>query len=191
MWGRYPTFMIAVILSLIIAMVGLARRGGPKRVNANLFQTRTTGAVAMLTTASQVAVSGTLFNASDESYRLINVVCSYSTIGVTVGEGPIVFGIAHGDYSDTEITEAIVATSGMSRGDMIARERSRRLVRIIGSFSGKAAQEEFNDGRQVHTKLNWLLPTAKTVKLFAFNDSGNVWTTGGSIQAAGRCLGRW
>ncbi len=54
------------------------------------------------------------------------------TIGMhnhTPGEGPLIVGVAHSDYTDAEIEEWVEALNAWNEEDKIAMEQSRRLCR--------------------------------------------------------------
>ena len=105
---------------------------------------------------------------------------------MTADQGPILFGYAHSDYSVTEIKEAIEAAAAISVGDKVAQEKANRLVRLVGSFQPDDTGEQvFNDGKQVSTKLNWLIPIGKAVNMFAYNDDTTDLTTGGRVTSSG------
>ncbi len=97
-------------------------------------------------------------------------------------EGPIMFGVSHGDYTVVEIEEFIEAVGAVQFGDKIAAERSRRLIRILGVLS----TDEKADPQSgfTTTKLNWTLGEGKTILFWAFNLGGTL-TTGGLLRASG------
>ncbi len=84
------------------------------------------------------------------------------------GDGPVVVGYAHSDYSVTEIKEALEAGSSISVGNMVSQEHANRLVRKVGTFV--EAEAPLNNGMPIKTRLNWLIPIGKEVNVFAFND---------------------
>ncbi len=97
-----------------------------------------------------------------------------------VGEGPIVIGVAHSDYTDVEIQEWFLALAAWSEEDKIAREQSRRLCRVLGMLSGGTVSEKLWDGRQRKFRLNWLLGEGQAIKFWAFNSDSND-LTGGTV----------
>ncbi len=111
--------------------------------------------------------------------------------GATVGEGPIVVGIAHNDYTDAELTENLNQTGMEDPGDKIAQERGRRLVRRAGQFSVVAANEVLNDGKAKRTKAGFVLTDGFAPNFWAQNRSGATLTTGMVVQISGKIYGRW
>ncbi len=136
-------------------------------------------------------LSGTLIPASDSNYRLLSVKCLavWADIAAVI-DGGAAFGVAFGDYTDTEIFECVTATGSISRGDKIVLEKANRWVRLIGTFpsSPSAAPDGevvFNDGRPRKTRLNWAIPIGKTVKFFIWNQSDTLWSAGSTLVMTG------
>ncbi len=116
---------------------------------------------------------------------LSSVRCAYGIRDFTVGEGPIVFGVAHSDYSNTEIEEAVEAVTSWDLGDLIAREQANRKVRTIGTFAlTDQGEEVLNDGKPVTTKLGWILEAGDTLQYWVLAVGGTL-TTGGILEATG------
>ena len=152
---------------------------------------RVDGSVAMATLAANDVVGGDLTQVSNEAYRVLSLKALWSLRGLTSGEGPIVYGVAHGDYTDAEIEECLENDGSLTRGDKIAAEQSNRLVRRIGQFDGNAAEIVEADGRPVSTRLNWLMATGDALRLWAWNKSGATLTTGGLVLINGNMLIKW
>ncbi len=161
------------------------RRGTPNLTNIPIDS-----GITLSTLANATVLSGSLIATLTEDLHLIHADLAWSIQGLTPGEGPIYVGIAHGDYSDAEILEALLA-SLTGPGNKIEQEQSRRLVRRIGGFPGILAEEVLADGQQIRTRLNFTVQSAKTVKMFAFNRSGGTLTTGAVIRVFGSVFGRW
>ncbi len=110
--------------------------------------------------------------------------------GLTPGEGPIVVGVAHVDYTDAEIEEWIENQGSWGTSDLVGQEIARRKIREVGQFSGETADEVLNDGKPVHTKLRFMLNAGSTLKYWAYNRSGAVLTTGSSVFIEGTVWAR-
>ena len=80
-------------------------------------------------------VSVAAFTLGEDLFH-ISVEGSWTRIGGTAGEGPILVGYAHGDLTDIEIGEALDASLS-DPDDIIAKEKSRRPVRRAGNFHGE------------------------------------------------------
>ncbi len=135
--------------------------------------------------ANNIVVTGTLTSSADGQYRAMSVKLLWSIRNVTVGQGPIIVGFAHSDYSVTEIKEAIEIASSINIGDKVSNEKANRLVRVVGVFSGAESDQVLNDGKPMKTRLNWQMPIGANVNVFAYNDSGAALTTGGLVEANG------
>ncbi len=94
-------------------------------------------------------------------------------------------GYAFGDYTVTEIKEALESTSSISIGNKVENERSRRWVRKIGTFAGLDTDEVLNDGKPIKTRLNWAIPIGTSVNMFCYNDSASQRSTGAFVKFNG------
>ncbi len=163
----------------------MAKHGkSPRRYN--LRKVRTIPIITLGTLADVTVVTGAVTGAADGQYRAMSHKAVWSLRDFTAGEGPITVGYAHGDYSVTEIKEAIEIANSINLGDLVAsREQSQRLVRVVGVFQGTGEAESLNDGKPIKTRLNWAMPIGKALSVFAYNESGAALTTGAEIQATG------
>ncbi len=103
----------------------------------------------------------------------------------TAGEGPILFGIAHSDYSAAEIEEYLENEASWATSDLIARERAGRKIRTIGTFSLLAAEEVLNDGKAVRIKCRWMLADGQGIQTWVWNQGPATLTTGGVVEMKG------
>ncbi len=86
--------------------------------------------------------------------------------------GPLMFGIAHGDYTAAEIEQVIEASGSWNEGDKIQQEISKRQIRRLGIFEIPADISEASvpfDGRMMKTKLNWIINQGETLQLWVYN----------------------
>jgi len=93
----------------------------------------------------------------------------------TSGVGPILFGVAHSDYSDAEIEAWIEQANSWEVGDLITREVTGRKIKQIGMMGATSAVTEvdlFQDGKDITTKLNWILNTSQNLNFWVYN-AGN------------------
>ncbi len=147
------------------------------------------GALAAATVDVQSIVFG---GGVTDSTRVSSVVATYSlenTVTQGATDGPITFGLAHSDYSVTEIKEYLENFGSWDEGNMIAKEITKRLIRQVGVFEieagGTGRVSSFQDGKPVKTKLNWLLNEDDTIHLFWYNSGNSAMTTGMSIHCSG------
>ncbi len=103
----------------------------------------------------------------------------------TAGEGPIVIGVAKGDYTDAEIQEWFLALAAWNDEDEIAREQSKRYCRVLGMLGGASVSERLWDGRQRKFRLNWSIGEGQSINFWAFNSDSNDLTTGSVVNVDG------
>ncbi len=128
----------------------------------------------------------------EREFYAISADLTWSIRGLTLAEGPIDVGVAHGDYTVTEIKENLDLTGMEDPSDMIATEQGRRKVRRSGRFSGVAANEVLNDGKDIRTPIRFpLVGTVAQVGFWAHNLGAGALTTGAVIQCFGKIYGRW
>ncbi len=143
--------------------------------------------------ASEDAVLALFDEAVNERTFVSTIVATYSMRDLTVeaGVGPIMVGVAHGDYTAAEIEEWIENTGSWNEGDLVQqREVGNRLIRKVGTFDTRAmsATQEtvLNDGKPIRTKLGWILNQGQTLALWAYNQgSAPVSTTTPDINCEG------
>ncbi len=132
------------------------------------------------TLAANTVIGGNFDETAEERTLVSSIVATYSLDLITLGQGPIAFGVAHSDYSDGEIQAVFDATQSWQPGSKVEQEVAKRLVRQVGVFvseGGAGADAHFNDGRPKKTKLNWMLQSGDTLKLWAFNTSASALST--------------
>ncbi len=176
--------MIEIFLSLVL-LAGLAKHG--KRRGRALFVPRidiTVGLGAILTSKLEVGLISTLL---DQECWAISMKIQASITALTAGEGPIMFGVAHSDYSAAEIEEWIEEASSWISSNLIGQERARRKCRIIGTFmvGNDATILEFNEGRPTHVKLGWKIEDGQSLGFWAYNQDANTLTTGALMHITG------
>ncbi len=153
------------------------KRGRRKRNFGNYIKGNVNEELPLGTLASKTLVRAIFDNAVTEVTRISSLVASWAMQEFTVasGDGPILVGIAHSDYSAAEIEEFIEQTAGWQAFDLVQKEISSRLIRTIGTFraSGPGGSSfdptVLNDGLPIKTKLNWKLGTGQSLALWAYN----------------------
>ncbi len=186
--------MIEILLVLVAFMLAakkpVRRRGNMARYLRGKVNQSMELATLAGTTLIAVSFSETLL----ESARLTSIVATYSISDFTpaVDDGPITVGIAHGDYTAAEIEEVLENSGSWAAGNLVAKEIANRKIRRIGTFDLSAVQAStvggaavLNDGKAIKTKLNWLLRTGQTLKLWAYNEGSGALVTGSSVSIQG------
>ncbi len=179
-----------ILLIMAVAVIGMAKRRR-RRWNSNNQVVAIAAENGITTVIDQGVAALGLTIAADEEYRAISLNARWSIRDHTPGEGPIMVGLSHGDYTAAEIKEFIEATGMMTRGNLIAHEQGNRRCRRIGTFAGVLAEETLNDGKPIRTKINWHIPVGKTLNSWAYNQSGATLTTGTVVVTQGTMFMRW
>ncbi len=145
----------------------------------SLRRVRVTPAELLGTLASNIVTIATVTPTATNPYRCMSIDGSWSLTDLTANDGPILVGYAHSDYTVTEIKECIEANAAIDQGNLIAREQSNRLVRIVGSLN--EVRESLNEGEPIKTKLNWFIGNGDSVVMFAYNESPDTALTDGAL----------
>lgn len=173
-----------LIIMISIMMAKGRRRGGARRMSKYIRGVVDEDA-AVGALATQVVILSPFSETVSETMRVSSVVATWALEGHTAGEGPLIFGVSHSDYTAAEVQEYLDVVDSWAVSDLIAQEVSRRKIRVVGSFDGNAVSEKFNDGRPVKTKLNWRLATNQTLEIFILNKDDDQLTTGSAVIANG------
>ncbi len=176
--------MFEMLILLLVALATKHGRGRGKR-RYSLRRVAVTPGIALGNLVTLIVVKGNVVGNADGAYRAISLKGTWSIEGHTAGEGPIVVGFAHDDYTVTEIKEALESAASISIGNKVENERARRLVRKVGTFSGQTTDETLNDGKPIHTRLNWAIPIGTNLAMFAYNDGSGQLTTGTEMRFNG------
>ena len=166
----------------------------PKRKNnrrKNFVAIPYTQALALSTLADAIVLTADLLAGSFlEDFFCISLDMMCSLRGLTAGETPIGFGVAHGDLSVTEIAEALSANL-LEPDNIIQRERARRPVRRVGTFGEVDSDQTFNNGNPKRQALRFSVGSGHALVLWVQNRSGATLTTGAQVRAEGTLYGRW
>ncbi len=120
-----------------------------------------------------------------EKAWLSSVKSTYSLTDVTDSTqdaGPVLVGIAHSDYTAAEVEAWIENLGSWEQGDKISQEIAKRMIRRVGVFPGKDANnleqaQVLNLGRPITTKCGWQLTTGQTVDFWVYNMGTGVFAT--------------
>jgi len=157
------------------------------------------GSLALDTLADDTVLSVDLTGSLGEDLFVISTDLDWHVRGLTAGQGdPMTVGIAHSDYSDVEIREAVDGTF-TSPDELIEKEQTQRKVRKSGSMVSMA-------GDNTHTELNfapffqkwsartparWSVGNGLALSGWIWNRSGGALTTGAILEFDGNIYGRW
>ncbi len=156
------------------------------------------GNLTLSTLGSGVVLSDNLLSGNlTEDLFGISVDIMAEVVGLAAGEGdPSIIGVSHGDYTDTEIQEALDVVM-LGPGNKIEQERARRLVRKVGFLTAdgvsQAAMTLIGSGgsRLIRTRLRFVVQSGKNLDIFIQNISGANLTTGASLRYSGTLYGKW
>ncbi len=133
------------------------------------------------TLAAKTLIGTTLEGTVNERTLVSSYVATHSLgdLAVSSGDGPITVGIAHGDYTDTEIEAFIENAGSWNERDKISQEIGRRKIRTIGTFEQLGSNQfaTLNDGKPIRTKLNWILTQGQTLRMWAYNQGDSALAT--------------
>ncbi len=188
-WGRYPITMLEIALfALVLAIMGAkAGKRRYRRYLKGVIQNRFT----LGTLAATTLLGDDISDAVTERAWLSSVVATWSMDQFTqgAGDGPILVGIAHSDYTDSEIEEWVEQTSSWEEADLVAQEVAKRKIRRVGTFGATGAQLSgvvLNDGKPIRTKCGWMLSSGQIIRLWAYNQgSSALATTSPAVVTAG------
>ncbi len=156
-----------------------------RRQSGWYFPRITTSQALAALAGDDMLIGSSLGNVSDSAY-VSSAELSWSRANGTVGEGPIIVGLAHSDYSANEIEEWFESTNTWDLGNQVSQEHARRKCRIVGTFSGDNVTEVLNDGKPIKTKLGFVCHDGTGLVQFAYNDSGAALTTGSLVKINGK-----
>ncbi len=146
-------------------------------------------------------------DSADDNFICTSVDLSYSAVIEQAAEpngvGPLLFGLAKSDYSDAEIEAWVENASGFTRANLIQQEISKRHIKHVGTFdfpsietgvaAGKVKADLINNGRPIHTRLNWRIVEGTSISIWIYNagDVAVVATSGQDIITSGKLNGFW
>ncbi len=180
--------VIIFVVSLLVAPLVAKRKPMKRRryLRGNIDEDLPIG-----TLAAKDVVLVAFDETVNERSLVSSVVASYSISNFTpiATSGPIMVGIAHGNYTAVEIEAFIENTGSWSEGDKTSQEIAKRQIRMIGIFeilSNVTLSVRLNDGKPIKTKLNWILNQGVGLNLWAYNlGAAAVATTVPVIHAQG------
>jgi len=147
------------------------------------------GALGALASKSLVAVPTSEVTSERMWLSSVKATWSLKDLAAVVDDGPVIVGLAHGDYSAAEIEAVIENAGSWDEGDLVSQEIGSRKVRIVGTFRTQQADvvaaKVLNDGRMITTKCGWILTTGKAIDFWAYNVGADALTTGSALHVYG------
>ncbi len=181
--------MFNILMMAFIAILLLAKHGRRRRyLRGAIDHKLNLGS----TLAPQTVIGSAIADVLVEEAWLSSVKATWSMDLFTTASnrGPIVVGVAHSDYTDTEIEEWIENLNSWETKDKIGQEIARRKIRMVGTFfnppDAAGAVALLSEGRMVRTKCGWMLGTGQTLKIWGYNSgSGALATTDPAVRVQG------
>lgn len=173
-------------------MPGRPKRKPMRRYIRGSVQSTQVIAVPFVTKDVAEAVLAEIVN---ERTLISSLVATFTLTAVTpvIGQGPIMCGVSHSDYTAAEIEAWIENTGSWEQSDKISQEIARRKIREVGTIrspeAGLAtASMTLNEGKPITTKCNWQLTTGQTLRIWAYNMGSNpIATTVPILHINGHC----
>ncbi len=180
--------MFEIIMFAMVLIMAAKKRRKFRRYLAGAVDHK----LQLSTLAGNVVIGSSIADVVTEETWLssVKLVWSLNQWTKTADRGPVWVGVAHSDYTDTEIEAWIENTGSWETSDKIqSREVSRRLIRQVGIFQepdDAIVTQTLNDGRPIRTKCGWMLGTGQTLKVWAYNMGSAAFAT---TDPALRCNG--
>ncbi len=170
----------------LILMAGLlVVLAAKRRFRRRLRVIRVNTKILLSTLADKTMITGDLIGSVAEEVFILSADLMVSMTGHTAGEGPLQVGIAHGDYTVTELKEWFESTDVLN-GDKIEEEESRRLSRDIGVLSGVGTDEAMNDGKPRRVKMKFRVSDGESLNGWVYNNAGGALSTGTGVTITGK-----
>ncbi len=176
-----------MIETMIVAalLVGLAKRGRRRR-RRGVRMLKVSELISLGALGAGAMISGVFDSTVDDTTYLLSIEAVWSLAEHTVGQGPIVVGVAHSDYTSSEIGAWFAAAGAWDRGNLVAGEVNTRKIRQAGVFNGNEVSETLNDGRAIKTKLGFSVSPGDTLQTWALNQDTSPLTTGSLVLTDGK-----
>ncbi len=177
----------AIIVGLIILVIMAAKRRKFRKYLRGTIDDQLSIGTLSTKDAALAALAGVV----NERTFVSSIKASWALTDwtVTAADGPIVVGIAHGDYTAAEIEEWLENSGGWNEGDLVAQEIAKRKIRRVGVFatSGVTATDTdvLEEGRQITTKCGWILLQGQTLSIWAYNMGESAPATGAIVRVQG------
>ncbi len=174
---------------VLLALVSMARKGRGRGRYRRYLRGEVNQTMTLTTLAGRTIAVEVEDETVEESTWLSSVKLTWALSELTPGtdDGPVAVGIAHSDYSSTEIEEWIENTGSWKEGDLVqSREVGKRLIRQVGIFAEPAtalAPVTLNDGKPIRTKCGWLLTSGDTIQFWAYNLGTSAFATTAPLVA--------
>ncbi len=160
----------------------MAKHTGKRRRYVKYLKGKVTEDFALGTLAAKTIIAQLLSDNLTEKAWLSSVKLKWAISQVTpvTDVGPVMVGVAHSDYTATEIEEWIENAASWEQGNEVAQEIAKRKIRECGIFDTPLAVQDavaLNEGRAFTVKCGWMLTTGQTLRVWAYNMGGQPFAT--------------
>ncbi len=189
--------MIEILLVLSFIIMARRRKRQYRRKGGSrgrkLVYLPISATLALSTLLDNIVIKGTTQAVFSRRFHVVYTKLFWTLRSATAGEGPIICGLAHSDYSVLEIAEA-QDVAVVNSSNKVEQERANRWVREIGSFRGLTTEEEIrgnSGGEKVYSKLNWTIEEAMSLDFWCQNRTGGTLAGGAILEIEGDLVGYW
>ncbi len=168
----------------------MAKRKPSRR--GSLVPLKFTATMSLGTLADDTVISTPTIDSLEQDFDVISTDLSVAIRNLTPGQGPLDYGLQEQGFTVAEVAEALDASPLSQYGP--AMERSRRKVRLYGTFNGEEADSTVNDGKPIRKKMFLRAfghSTFAAARVWMRNKSGATLTTGAVVEIQGTHWGRW
>ncbi len=179
-------FYILIVLTVLV----MARKPRRRRSMGRYIRGQIDLSFALGTLAAAALVLAAVTSTVNERTLVSSIVVQISLAGYTVTDnvGPILVGVAHGDYTAAEIEEFVEVVASWNETNLTDREIMSRKIRKLGIIDPDGGGLGGNNlyQRPTKTKLNWILTQGQTLDFWAYNMGGvAVGTTDPNLHVQG------
>ncbi len=179
-------YMLGVLFVVLLAKHPRKRRKFRRYIRGGIEEDLSLGTLGSKTL---ISIAGSDVVTEKAWISSVKATWALSDFTFAAGDGPILVGVAHSDYTDAEIEAWVEQTTSWDEGDLVSQEIAKRKIRQVGTFSsgtiGLVGDQILNNGRPITTKLGWELTTGNNIDFWAYNQGSSPLTTAANVRVAG------
>ncbi len=149
-------------------------------------------ALSTLGGLTAIAVLTKVDSSRGSGAKIAKWLANVSFEGKTVDEGPFIWGLANGDFTDVEITECI-QSDPQEENDVPDSERANRRIWVIGTIDKNAVDSrEYPVMKLQNFPFPWRsVEEGDNIQFWVFNADGSAITTGCVVTMRFVAVGEW
>jgi len=157
---------------------------------------RSTESIALSTLANETAIKFLSSITLDEDFRMLKAEIFAQVSGLAASEGNgLLMGIANGELTIAEITEAYLVDGPVDRNDRVKTERAERFVKTIAAAVKQLGTEAIfigdEGGPKITVKPRWTFSNPEGWDLFIYNNTGAALQSGSTVRLVAVYYGVW